>query len=103
MIGSTTVAVSFLIEKGEGKEFVLPVFDKDGKKTAEILVSITIKNKRSANGSKKEERNIKKNTAVSKSVTKMPVFNSGSSSPSMVRSSNNKYEEIKVEEEVAIE
>lgn len=43
-IGSTTISVSFLIDKGEGKESVLPVFDKAGKRTAEILVSASIKN-----------------------------------------------------------
>jgi hypothetical protein len=64
----------------------LPVFDKEGKKTAEILVSVAIKNKRSTNGSKKEEKTMNKNTALSKSVTKMPAFNSGSSSPTMIKS-----------------
>jgi len=91
------------LEKGEGKEFVLPVFDKAGKKTAEILVSTSIKNKRSTNGSKKDEKTMNKNTVISKSVTKMPAFNSGSSSPTMIRSKNNKNEEIKAEEVAPIE
>ena len=91
-IGSTTVSVSFLFEKGEGKELVLPVFDKAGAKTAEILVSASIKNNRSTIGTKQPPQTMKKNTVLSKSVTKMPPFNSGSLSPMIVKSSNHKDE-----------
>jgi hypothetical protein len=103
-IGSTTISVSFLIEKGEGKECVVPVFDKAGKRTAEILVSASIKNSRSTIVSKKEVLpTMKKNSVLSKSVTKMPALNSLSASPSIIKTSNNTIEVNDVVEEAPIE